>query len=119
MYTELCPHVYKVLISCIQSCVLLQVKPISNFPVQQINENSARLVEESRTAFPGQRQLKQVYIYHHYWQTLQRHNLRAVPVTSVAYTFKEESSTFYVYGMERKVYSPDYPHRCCWGCNIL
>lgn len=86
---------------------LPQVKPISNFPVQQINENSARLVEESRTAFPGQRQLKQ------------RHNLRAVPVTSVAYTFKEESSTFYVYGMERKVYSPDYPHRCCWGCNIL
>ena len=41
----------------------LQVWPIQFYPIQPINENSIRLVEEHRTAFPAERQLNQVRLY--------------------------------------------------------
>ena len=49
----------------------------------------------------------------------QRQILRAVPVTEIDYSYKKQGSKFWVYGLERKVHSPDYPEQCCCGCNIL
>ena len=49
----------------------------------------------------------------------QRQVLRGVPVTEVQYKWEDVNSRFWVYGTERKVYAPDYPQQCCWGCNII
>ena len=50
----------------------------------------------------------------------QRQVLRAVPVTEVEWDWKDErNKRLWVYGNERRVYCPDYPHKCCWGCAIL
>lgn len=46
----------------------------------------------------------------------QRHQVRIVPVAEVEYGFKGGPGKFWVYGYENKVYCPDYPHTCCWGC---
>ena len=83
------------------------VWPISQYSIQQINENSIRLVGEHCQAWPMERTL------------MQRQNLRSVPVSEVAYTWKNVNTRFWVYGYEHEVYAPDYPHQCCWGCNIL
>ncbi|XP_033624380.1 protein SSUH2 homolog isoform X2 [Asterias rubens] len=83
------------------------VWPISQYPVTEVNENSVRLVSEHRTAWP-------------YAKTLhQRQTLRSVPVTEAHYDWKDVSTRFWVYGFEHKVHAPDYPHQCCWGCNVL
>jgi len=50
---------------------------------------------------------------------LQRHCLRAVPVTECRYHWKDKQYKFWVYGIEKTVYAPDYPHKYCWGCVIL
>ncbi|XP_072020919.1 LOW QUALITY PROTEIN: protein SSUH2 homolog [Amphiura filiformis] len=83
------------------------VWPISHYPVQQINENSIRIVNAHRVAWPNERLL------------MQRQNLRSVPVSEVAYTWKDVNTRFWVYGFEHEVHAPDYPHQCCWGCNVL
>lgn len=87
--------------------VMLNVWPITSYPVGEINDNSIRLVNSHRSAFPNEKQLQQ------------RQRLRAVPVTEANYTWEDFSSRFWVYGLERKVHAPDYPQQCCWGCSIL
>ncbi|KAF6019655.1 hypothetical protein EB796_022018 [Bugula neritina] len=86
---------------------LPQVWPITTFPVRAINDNSVRLVEAAKRAHPIERQLNQ------------RQILRAVPVTEVDYKFKDKTTRYWVYGMERQVHAPDYPQQCCCGCTIL
>jgi len=49
----------------------------------------------------------------------QQHVVRMVPVSEVAYTYNNNSYTFWVYGDENKVYEEDYPLKCCCGCTIL
>ncbi|XP_022088518.1 protein SSUH2 homolog [Acanthaster planci] len=83
------------------------VWPISQYPVQEINQNSACLVERHRSAWPNARTLQQ------------RQTLSSVPVTEAHYDWKNISTRFWVYGFEHKVHAPDYPHKCCWGCSIL
>jgi hypothetical protein len=51
--------------------------------------------------------------------TFQRQTLRGVPVTEVKYKWDDVTTRYWVYGNERKVYAPDYPHQCCCGCEIL
>ncbi|XP_077868667.1 protein SSUH2 homolog [Saccoglossus kowalevskii] len=82
------------------------VWPISAYPVPEISANSQRLVAEHQT-FNMERQLQQ------------RQRLRAVPVSEVAYTWKDTNTRFWVYGNEHKVHAPDYPQQCCCGCSIL
>jgi hypothetical protein len=50
---------------------------------------------------------------------IQRQTLRGVPVTEVKYKWDDINTRYWVYGYEKKVYAPDYPHQCCWGCEIL
>ncbi|XP_022778403.1 protein SSUH2 homolog [Stylophora pistillata] len=60
---------------------------------------SERLVDEHSTKWPAKSILKQ------------RQQLRALPVSEVAYQWKEQSSRFWVCGHDHKVYAPDYPQR--------
>ncbi|XP_061186684.1 protein SSUH2 homolog [Saccostrea echinata] len=87
--------------------VLDQVFPITSYPIAEINNNSIRIVNQHKGAFPNERMLKQ------------RQQLRAVPVTEVHYTWEDVSTRYWIYGLERKVHAPDYPQQCCWGCTIL
>ncbi|XP_072020926.1 protein SSUH2 homolog isoform X2 [Amphiura filiformis] len=86
---------------------LPHVWPISQYTVEEINDNSKRIVGEHRQAWPKERML------------VQRQVLRSVPVSEVAYTWKNMNGHFWVCGFEHKVYAPDYPHQACWGCNVL
>ncbi|XP_071945273.1 protein SSUH2 homolog [Antedon mediterranea] len=86
---------------------LAYVWPISQYAQPEINQNSIRIVETHRSAWPNEKQLQQ------------RHNLRAVPVSEVHYKWNDDASRFWVYGFENTVYCPDYPQTCCWGCNII
>ncbi|XP_022088517.1 protein SSUH2 homolog isoform X2 [Acanthaster planci] len=83
------------------------VWPISQYPVQEVNQNSIRLVDKHRSAWPNALTLQQ------------RQTLRSVPVTEAHYDWKDISTRFWVYGFEHEVHAPDYPHQCCWGCSIL
>ncbi|KAK3103748.1 hypothetical protein FSP39_021609 [Pinctada imbricata] len=85
------------------------VHPITSYPVPDINNNSIRLVNQHKGAFPSERQLQQ------------RQILRAVPVTEVHYSWQEYNTRYWIYGQQRAVYAPDYPHQCCWGypCSIM
>lgn len=74
-----------------------RLPPIIGFVEPRVNEASIVLIEKHRTAWPGQRLLRQ------------RHCLRAVPVFDVTATFKERPFTFVVYGNSRDVYAPTYP----------
>lgn len=49
----------------------------------------------------------------------QRHVIRIVPVTEVQADWKQKPFTFFVYGLEGKVHTADYPQMWCCGCNIL
>lgn len=82
-----------------------RVTPVTKFPEEEINEASQRLL--SRHQFPQR-------VIH-----MQRHMIRMVPVTRCLYEYKEKYLFYYVYGLESKVYSPDYPEQCCWGCSIM
>uniref|UniRef100_A0A8W8IXN2 Uncharacterized protein n=1 Tax=Magallana gigas TaxID=29159 RepID=A0A8W8IXN2_MAGGI len=46
------------------------------------------------------------------------HMIRMVPVTQCVCRRRGKEFTFFVYGLENKVYGPDYPDQCCWGCTI-
>ena len=50
---------------------------------------------------------------------MQLHFIRVVPVAEVECEWKGENFTFFVYGLDRRVYTADYPQACCCGCNIL
>jgi len=83
------------------------VWPITDYPVNEINENSQKMIKKHEEKYNEERFLKQ------------RQNLIAVPVTQVDYKYDDKKDEFFVYGNERKVYAPKYPQKCCWGCEIL
>ncbi|XP_061187107.1 protein SSUH2 homolog [Saccostrea echinata] len=84
-----------------------QVFPITTHPIKEINNNSKRIINEHKHAFPYERIKRQ------------RQRLLAVPVTEVHFTWKDTRSRYWIYGMERKVYAPDFPQKCCSCCAIL
>lgn len=86
---------------------LPQVWPITVYPVREVNENSQNLCNLHRTSFNQERKI------------MQRQTLRAVPVTEVKWDWKDhKGKRLWVYGNEHRVYCPDYPEKCCWGCVI-
>lgn len=87
---------------------LPRVWPITTFFDKDINMASQAIVTEHGNAWPKERIL------------MQRQILRAVPVAEVSYGWKQDEYRFWVYGSSpRKVFAPDYPQQCCWGCAIL
>ncbi|XP_076468951.1 protein SSUH2 homolog [Babylonia areolata] len=87
---------------------LPKVWPITSYPVNDVNDNSQRLVALHQETYKTKRTL------------MQRQILRAVPVTETEWDWSDlKNMKFWVYGNEKRVYCPDYPHTCCWGCVIL
>ncbi|XP_061187105.1 protein SSUH2 homolog [Saccostrea echinata] len=84
-----------------------QVYPLTAYPIPEINNNSIRIVNEHKNAFPTERIFRQ------------RQRLLAIPVTEVHFTWKDTRSCYWIYGMEQKVYAPDFPKQCYCGCVIL
>lgn len=85
----------------------LLVHPITTFKFEAVNVQSKKLTNLHLERYKSERIL------------MQRHKLDAVPVCEVDFTFGDDKGQFWVYGHERKVYAPTYPHQCCWGCEIL
>jgi hypothetical protein len=48
---------------------------------------------------------------------MKKHEINAIPITLCSYVWKEKPHTYHVYGLDNKVYAPDYPMKCC--CTIL
>uniref|UniRef100_A0A8W8IYX5 Protein SSUH2-like protein n=1 Tax=Magallana gigas TaxID=29159 RepID=A0A8W8IYX5_MAGGI len=84
--------------------VLPRVPPVANFPVAEVNEVSHNFVDSHQ--FP----MKRIHMQHHM--------IRMVPLTQCVCRRRGKEFTFFVYGLENKVYAPDYPDQCCWGCTI-
>ncbi|XP_071476022.1 protein SSUH2 homolog [Diadema antillarum] len=84
-----------------------KVCPIKCFPVAEVNSGSGRLVQRHAHAYSQERLHRQ------------RHQIRVTPVVELQCQYEDESFTYFVYGFENKVYAPDYPMQCCWGCSIL
>lgn len=84
-----------------------RITPLTRFADPTISLASTQLVLNHNRQWPDQRILAQ------------RQQVRMVPVTEVHYTWKRRTGKFYLYGYEHKVYAPDYPQTCCWGCSIL
>ena len=82
----------------------LRVWPVNHCPEMEINMVSSQLVLQSHVMYPTHKTL------------MQRQQVRVVPVTMVRYTYKEKQRVYWIYGLERKVYCPDYPAKCCFGC---
>lgn len=78
-----------------------QISPIGTFPEKSIIEASSRLLEKHRTAFSSEKVL------------MQRHRVKMIPVTSVSYQWKSHVGLYFVYGIEKKIYAPDYPQASC------
>lgn len=48
----------------------------------------------------------------------QKHSVRQVPVTEIAYTHKDKAYRFWMYGKDERIHAPDYPGKC-YGCSLL
>lgn len=85
-----------------------RVFPLTNFPDRRVLDASKGIITKHASSWPMERVLEQ------------RHHVRLVPVGVVSYEHKNQSGSFFVYGLEQKVFFPDYPAKCCCGmCTIL
>ncbi|MBN3288301.1 SSUH2 protein, partial [Polyodon spathula] len=83
------------------------VYPVVSFPDNAINQASQRAVREHQAQFVTTSRILQ-----------QRQSIELIPVTRVHYTWKEKTYIYFVYGAEHKVYTDDYPAKCCC-CTII
>ncbi|CAF0866937.1 unnamed protein product [Brachionus calyciflorus] len=83
----------------------LRLFPITNHPNKYINEASSSLLGQHYTKFNQCKILSQ------------RHEVDSIPINLVTYNYKNKILNYIIYGLESRVYAPDYPQKCC--CNIL
>lgn len=83
------------------------VYPVVSFPDNAINQASQTAVREHQAQFVTTSRILQ-----------QRQTIELIPVTRVHYTWKEKTYIYFVYGAEHKVYTDDYPAKCCC-CTII
>ncbi|UYV65400.1 hypothetical protein LAZ67_3004236 [Cordylochernes scorpioides] len=83
-----------------------RVAPLTNFPDEAVNSSSRFLLEKHANLYNGEYFLQQ------------RHKVQVVPITEVNYTWGEQNGKFHVYGLENKVYFPNYPRKFCC-CTII
>ncbi|XP_067863286.1 protein SSUH2 homolog [Heptranchias perlo] len=79
------------------------LRPISMCPVEEVNQVSQVMVEESHFAWPDSRIIQQ------------KHSLKAIPINEVHFAWEGLTGHFWVYGSRRQIYFKDYPlRRTCW-----
>lgn len=84
-----------------------RVWPILNHPEREVSKASQALVNEHLREF------------HYARIIMQRQRLRMVPVFECHYAWNGSDGCFWVYGKEMTVHAPDYPQKCCCGCNLM
>ncbi|XP_030634131.1 protein SSUH2 homolog [Chanos chanos] len=83
------------------------VYPVVSFPDNAVNAASREAVRAHQAQFSTTCRILQ-----------QRQTIELIPVTRVHYSWKEKTHIYFVYGAEHKVYTKDYPVKCCC-CSIL
>ncbi|KAK7137277.1 hypothetical protein R3I93_017379 [Phoxinus phoxinus] len=83
------------------------VYPVVGFPDSSVNAASESAVREHQAQFSTTCHILQ-----------QRQTIELIPITRVHYTWNEKTYIYFVYGIEHKVYTKDYPAKCCC-CSIL
>ncbi|XP_004559053.2 protein SSUH2 homolog isoform X1 [Maylandia zebra] len=79
----------------------LLVYPIQGFPDQEICEVSTKLINEHLERFTATSRILQ-----------QRQSIELVPLTHAYYTYSGKDYSFFVYGLENKVFTSKYPSAC-------
>ncbi|XP_047438482.1 protein SSUH2 homolog isoform X1 [Mugil cephalus] len=79
----------------------LLVYPIHGFPDQEICDVSTKLINEHLQRFTTTSRVLQ-----------QRQTIEMVPLTHAFYTYNGKDFSFYVYGVENKVFTAKYPSAC-------
>ncbi|XP_031757018.1 protein SSUH2 homolog isoform X1 [Xenopus tropicalis] len=82
------------------------VSPLVTFPKQSINKASQDGQNEHYNTFSSTSRILR-----------QRQTIELLPLTKVHYTWKENPYSYFVYGRENKVYTTNYPQKCC--CVLL
>ncbi|XP_058144528.1 protein SSUH2 homolog isoform X1 [Dasypus novemcinctus] len=85
-----------------------QVYPIVDFPLQEISLASQRAIARHSAALASGARILQ-----------QRQTIELIPLTEVHYWYHGQTSVYYIYGTDHKVYVVDYPERFCCGCTII
>ncbi|XP_018114516.1 protein SSUH2 homolog isoform X2 [Xenopus laevis] len=82
------------------------VPPLVTFPKQSINKASQDGQNEHYSKFNSTSRILK-----------QRQTIELLPLTKVNYTWKGNPYSYFVYGRENKVYTTNYPQKCC--CVLL
>ncbi|KAM3620735.1 uncharacterized protein V6R79_001306 [Siganus canaliculatus] len=77
------------------------VYPIQGFPDQEICNISTKMINEHLARFTSTCRILQ-----------QRQTIELVPLTHAHYTYSGKDFSFFVYGMENKVFTAKYPSAC-------
>ncbi|XP_041081314.1 protein SSUH2 homolog [Polyodon spathula] len=83
------------------------VSPAVGSPDPDISKAAKRLVRQHHAKFASTYRILQ-----------QRQTIELIPITKASYSFQEKDYTYFVYGAEHKVYTEDYPAKCCC-CTII
>ncbi|KAJ8260321.1 hypothetical protein GJAV_G00179630 [Gymnothorax javanicus] len=82
------------------------VYPVTDFPHNVINQVAKRAVRKHQAQY-----------FNTFHIIQQRQTIELIHVTRVCYTWKDKSHVYFVYGAKHKVYTDDYPAKCC--CTLL
>ncbi|XP_048879177.1 uncharacterized protein LOC125747748 [Brienomyrus brachyistius] len=83
------------------------VYPVIGFPDNHINRASNEAVRLHQAQFGSQCRILQ-----------QKQTIELIPITRVHYSWKEKTYIYFVYGVEHRIHTDDYPGKCqC--CSIL
>ena len=115
-----------------------QVAPIARFPEAAIDNASTELVTQHFRNWPQACTHHTPAINTHLLRQerilRQKHSIRSVPVSQASFTWKDQTKSYFVYGLEKRVraccdaraidpvqvHAPEYPHQCCCGlCSII
>ncbi|KAM4022396.1 protein SSUH2 homolog isoform 2-T2 [Anomaloglossus baeobatrachus] len=80
----------------------LLLSPLVAFPVPSINQSSQFALQQHRTQFFSTSRVLR-----------QRHSIQLLPLTKVEYLWRGKNYNYFVYGQENKVYTDNYPQKCC------
>ncbi|XP_078517798.1 protein SSUH2 homolog [Lissotriton helveticus] len=82
------------------------VYPVVSFPVASINQASKEAIEKHRSEFSSNARILK-----------QKHTIELIPLTKVNYSWKGNPNSYFVYGVENKVFTDSYPATCC--CSVM
>lgn len=84
----------------------LLLPPLVNFPALSINQASQNALQNHHAQFSSTSRMLR-----------QRHCIEWLPLTKVEYIWRGNRYDYFVYGKENKVYTDNYPQKCC--CVIM